>query len=217
MKISIPAFLSSTLIVFLIGVSIYFWVNYFEISHISEFPNKITFFLWLIYLVGPITILFLVKRFKIIFLENDFLIVVYPFLFKKNRFNFSDIKKVDWSIYGGGRSAEFLRMNITFKSGNLLSISDLEYEKFTTIEKEILQFVKPNSSFSWRSELLKSQAKFNIFYCVLGLVFFGFIIGILIKNVFKDELIIITVLIILVLMFTRILFHTFRYLKILKS
>ena len=64
MKIGVPAILNTLFIVFLIGVSFYFWINYFEHSHISEFPNKKTIFYLVLYLLGPIIILVAAKRFK---------------------------------------------------------------------------------------------------------------------------------------------------------
>lgn len=96
MKISIPSFLLSSFLLFLLGVSIFTYITFFEIAHIEEFPSKETIGFLILYLIAPAIIFLLIKFFKLIVLKEDEIVIIYPLKFKVVKHSYSDILKVNW-------------------------------------------------------------------------------------------------------------------------
>ncbi|PHS10979.1 MAG: hypothetical protein COA88_01460 [Kordia sp.] len=218
MKVSIPSFLLSAFVLFLLWLNIYAYFTFFEISHIEEFPNKKTIGFLILYLIGPITLFFLAKHFKIFILKKNRIKIIYPLKLKIISYNYSDVLKVNWEIYSGSRSADYLCLNVFLKDGKEYFLSDLEYENFSVIEKEILKNIKKKPSLVKRNKLKVGQAKSNLFYCVLGLVMSGvFFIPRLnnIKNDFNGKFSYLSIIPFLI--FIRIVIHTFNYISIIRK
>ena len=151
-------------------------------------------------------------------LDKNSLIVFYPLLFKIKRFKFSDIKSVNWSIYGRGRSLDYLRMNITFKTKESIFLSDQELENFSKIESDILKEVKVKPSLKNRSRLKKNKLRLICFIVFLGLVLSGFFSWALLNNIesgYNRKLSYLSIIPLLI--FIRILIHTINYIKILRK
>lgn len=212
MKIGIPALLNTSFNLFLIGVSFYSWVEFFDYSLVSNFPKKETIMYIVLWLLGPVIVLLSAKRFKLVLLKREKMIMVYPLLFRKKSYKYSEVKRVDWSTHGGGRSVEYLRMNIVFKSRETIFISNQGLENFSSIEKSILKSLKRKPSLLNRRRLVKEQAKANLFYCILGVLVFG-VITISSLNLSNN----IYLMILSFLVFIRMLSYLFNCIKAIKN
>ena len=58
MKIGIPSFLLTIIVLSLLCVSVFAYVTFFELSHIEKFPNKKTIGFLVLYSIGPIVLFF---------------------------------------------------------------------------------------------------------------------------------------------------------------
>lgn len=219
MKIGIPSFLLTIIVLFLLCVSVFAYVTFFELSHIEEFPNKKTIGFLVLYSIGPIGLFFLSKYLKIILLKESSFVVIQPLRFKTEKHQYSDIIKVEWGIIDGvGKGPDGLGLELFLKSKKIFSISDYEFENYSVLEKLILDKSNTNPPYNKRSKLKIKQAKSNLFFCALGLCLFGILsMNLLnsIENGFSSKFSYLSIIPFFI--FIRISIHTFNYIKVIRN
>ncbi|MDP2160563.1 MAG: hypothetical protein Q8K02_08790 [Flavobacterium sp.] len=116
---------------------------------------------------------FTLYKFRILFIYNNRIISITPFLMKIEKVDLKNVKRVKWSIFHSFKSTFYREVEITGPSGTI-SFSDLEFENFDSLtdkftntnnksKKEVIDLVQAKSNLS--------STNFNI-YLLSGFLLF---------------------------------------------
>lgn len=129
------------------------------------------FFIGLIVLITIGLFFYFIYKFRIIIVANKNIVSFYPFLFRKEKVDLNNIKKLKLENFFAFKGTVYRRIKITDSNGTL-EINDLEFENFERLTSELkidlikrkkIDFEQANSNFS--------NINFNV-YILLGLLIF---------------------------------------------
>ena len=100
---------------------------------------------------------FTLYKFRILFIYNNRIISITPFLLKIQKVDLSNVKRIKWSNFYSFQSWLYREVNITSSSGTI-SFSDLEFENFDSLTD---QFTNTNNK-SKKEVIDLEQAKTNL-------------------------------------------------------
>jgi hypothetical protein len=212
---SIPSFLTSLYFALMIFLSGFLLLTTYHKLYDEAFSGK-HIGIVLIYLIFPTLLVFLILKWKIVLVKEKNIDIIYPLKFKKNRIENSQIKSINWRLWGNSRSPDFRIMDIVTNSNKKITISDLEFQNFDSLETAILNNSKLKINLS-RSEKIKyEQAKFNLIMTI-GFLILSALIGFMslktILNNHKFDNKLFVTLIVSTLVFMSYVFQLFEYLK----
>ena len=175
MKISIPSFFTSLFFgswLWLSGSLIY--------STHTKFIEKFDFVVLFFYLILPATLIFMAVKWKWVIINKESIIVVYPLKFQSFKIELSEIKTLKWRLWGETHRISgyllYRMLDLETKTGQQLTISDLEFQNFYSLESLILNSVNFKPNLKTRNQNRYVQAKSNIIVSIILLVVAVFII-----------------------------------------
>ena len=176
MKISIPSFFTSLFFgswLWFSGFLIY--STYTKLIE-KEFTSEHLIFL-ILYLILPGILIFMAVKWKWVIINKESIMVVYPLKFQSFKIELSEIKTLKWRLWSTYRNPLFYRMlDLGTKNGQQLTISDLEFQNFDSLESLILNSVNFKPNLKTRNQNRYVQAKSNIIFSIIILVIAVFII-----------------------------------------
>ncbi|UXP33051.1 hypothetical protein N6H18_03650 [Reichenbachiella agarivorans] len=190
MKISIPSFFTSLYFGSILWVS-----GYLIYSTGIKFTDEADTFKQLgmlcFYLIFPAALLFIAIKTKWIILNSNSITAIYPLKLHIIRLELSEVKKLSWRLWGTVRAGDYRMLDITFKSGQLITISDLEFQNFDSLEQVIINSSSHKPNLKTRNQNRYDQAKTNIWFSTLILIVTVFVIGIsyskMVENDFSNK------------------------------
>ena len=162
------------------------------------------FFVVLSYILTLGVMIFLLLRFRLLFVTKDKLISLYLFKLQKTTILLDEIKTSKWSTWDI-KSHKFISLTITDKSKNKISISDFEFENFDNLVASFIGENYLDKSIIHYKEQAKQNISFTNFITLLTAIF---LISMIVKVAF-DKNINNTIVIIFMLTFVT-LFTTLK-------
>jgi hypothetical protein len=95
------------------------------------------FFVIIIYILTLGTLIFLLIKFRLLFITKDKLIIVYIFRLKKTTILIDEIKTTKWTTWDI-KAHNFISLTITDKSKKQITLTDFELENFDSFVSSIL-------------------------------------------------------------------------------
>ena len=127
--------------------------------------------MFLFYLIFPGTLILLAIKWKLVFINNNHLTLVYPFRLKKRRIDLLNIKSLRWKMWGNYRTGDYQVLELVTKNSERISISDFEFQNFMTLENSILESIKFKPNLKTRNDNRYEQARTNISLSIIVAVF----------------------------------------------
>jgi len=133
-------------------------------------------------------------KWKWVIINKESIMVVYPLKFQSFKIELSEIKTLKWRLWKGSqRILGYYRMlDLETKTGQQLTISDLEFQNFDSLESLILNSVNFKPNLKTRNQNRYLQAKSNIIFSIIILVVAVFIIitsySFMIENNFSTKI-----------------------------
>jgi len=158
------------------------------------------FFVVLSYILTLGVMIFLLLRFRLLFVTKDKLISLYLFKLQKTTILLDEIKTLKWSTWNI-KSHKFISLTITDKSKNKISISDFEFENFDNLVASFIGENYLDKSIIHYKEQAKQNISLTNFITLLTAIF---LIYMIVKVAF-DKNINNTIVIIFMLAFVSLL------------
>jgi len=192
MKISIPSFFTSLFfgsMLWLSGFLIYSTGTKF----IEEFEFTKHLVVLFFYLILLATLIFMAVKWKWVIINKESIMVVYPLKFQSFKIELSEIKTLKWRLWSKFRVPLIYRkLDLGTKNGQQLTITDLEFQNFDSLESLILNSVNFKPNLKTRNQNRYVQAKSNIIFSIIILVVAVFIIitsySFMIENNFSTKI-----------------------------
>ncbi len=112
------------------------------------------FFVGLIVLITIGILFYFLYKFRVLIIDNEKIISIHPFWFKKQRIDLKKIKKLKLDNFFAFKGTVYRKLTITDSNG-MLEINDLEFENFEKLTSELK--VDKNK----KTEIDLAQAKSN--------------------------------------------------------
>lgn len=121
-------------------------------------------------------------KFRILIIYNHQIISITPFLFKIEKIDLKQIKRIKWSTFYAFKSTLYREVKIT-SSNRTISFSDLEFENFDSLTEE---FTNTNSK-SKKKIIDLEQAKSNLSSTNFNIYLLsGFLIFLIFNTIFNS-------------------------------
>lgn len=187
MKISFPSFFPSLIVIVVTFSSGNLFFKFLaKLSDGSKFSWEIIGIL-IIVLVFPISLFFIILKWKIILINRHNIKTIYPLRLKILNINIKDIKEIDWWILSNHRFGDYLILDLVDSSGRKILISDLEFQNYKALEKIVIENIKIKPNLNKRKRLLLEQAKSNSIFNLIFLLASFYLIYIELSKVSKGE------------------------------
>ena len=136
--------------------SVFFYWTFFTDFFISDIPIIGKFFVALLMMICFSLFIFLLIKFRILFIYRNKISFCYPFTLKYRVIDLDSIHKIEWksTII---KATLYKQITIISKNGNQMSLSDLEFENFDTLVSKV-----PFSNTKEKLELEEYQAETQI-------------------------------------------------------
>jgi hypothetical protein len=165
MTIGLNNFLTTLwFILMLSSGSILTYTTWDKIFH-SDIIFIAKFFIVIIYILALGTMIFLLIKFRILFVTKDKLTSLYIFRLKKTTILIDEIATSKWTTWDI-KAHKFISLTITDKRKNQLSLSDFEFENFDNIVASILGDKNLNKSLTHYKEQAKQNKSLTYFLAI---------------------------------------------------
>ena len=136
--------------------SVFFYWTFFTDFFISDIPIIGKFFVALLMMICFSLFIFLLIKFRILFIYRNKISFCYPFTLKYRVIDLDSIHEIEWksTII---KATLYKQITIISKNGNQMSLSDLEFENFDTLVSKV-----PYSNTKEKLELEEYQAETQI-------------------------------------------------------
>ena len=131
----------------------------------SEIIFIIRFFVVLAYILTFGTLVFLLLKFRLLFVTKDKLTSLYLFRLKKTTIHIDSITSAKWKTWDI-KAHKFISLTITDKIKNQVSLSDFEFENFENIVSSILGDKYLDKSLTHYKEQAKQNKSFTYFLAI---------------------------------------------------
>ncbi len=156
------------------------WIIYFSITdNVFHRPfNLIYIFLGISILFTIIVFVGVLYNFRCLAISNSGIVCVYPFLLRKKEIQWRDLVKTDWEVDYNFLYKNMVRKVVLRSNDTTISFSDLEFENFNTLIKQIpngQEVLKEINMSRYTIQGLKRDFAEPILYSILVSVFFYFL------------------------------------------
>jgi hypothetical protein len=125
---------------------------------------------------------FTLYKFRILFIYNNRIISISPFLLKIEKVDLKNVQTIKWSVFYSFKSTLYREVKIT-TSAVTISFSDLEFENFDSLTN---QFTNTNNK-SKKKEIDLKQAKSNLSSINFNIYLLsGFLIFLIFNTIFNS-------------------------------
>lgn len=142
----------------------------------SEIFFVAKFFVVLAYTLTLGTLVFLLLKFRLLFVTKDKLTSLYLFRLKKTTIHIDGITSVKWTTWDI-KAHKFISLTITDKIKNQISISDFEFENFDSIVASILGDTNLEKSLTHYKEQAKQNKSLTYFLAITSAALLIFCLG----------------------------------------